>query len=281
MAKKKNELPIRRILVALDVSAHSQAALEAAANVAALLEAELVGIFVEDINLLRVAQLPFVQEVCFPMAEVRDIGVSQMERHWRSQANEARRQLGEMAAERRVKWSFRVVRGPVSDELLTAALDMDLLALGRLGRSSSRRAQLGSTARKAIYEGSGPVLLMHAGIDLEQPVLVIFDGSDASYRALDVAATLALTSGHLRILIWTEDHDLAQVFKGEIVDRLQDQEIEISYRRFYPEEEGKLVDMFQNSNIGLLVFGTTKSHLASFSIQSLLELLDVPVLVIR
>ena len=97
------ELPIHRILVALDVSTHSQAALKAAASVAALLEAELVGMFFEDINLLRVAQLPFVQEVCFPMAEVRDIGVSQMERHWRSQANEARRQLGEMATERRVK----------------------------------------------------------------------------------------------------------------------------------------------------------------------------------
>jgi nucleotide-binding universal stress UspA family protein len=215
------------------------------------------------------------------MAEVRDIGVLQMEQYWRSQANEARRQLDEMAAERRVKWSFKVVRGPVSDELLTAALDMDLLALGRLGRSFSRRAQLGSTARKVIYEGIGPVLLMRAGIDLEQPVLVIFDGSDASYRALDVAAALAFTSGHLRILIWTEDHDLAQVFKGEIVDRLQDQEIEISYRRFYPEGEDKLVDMFQKSNIGLLVFGTTESHLASFSIQGLLELLDVPVLVIR
>ena len=63
--------------------------------------------------------------------------------------------------------------------------------------------------------------------------------------------------------------------------RLQDQEIEISYRRFYPQEEGKLVDVFQNSNIGLLVFGTTESHLGSFSIQGLLELLDVPVLVIR
>jgi nucleotide-binding universal stress UspA family protein len=281
VTKPKNDLPIRRILVALDVSAHSQAALEAAASVAALLDAELVGMFVEDINLLRVAQLPFVQEVCFPSAEARDIGVPQMERHWRSQATEARRQLGELVAERRVKWSFRVVRGPVSDKLLTAALDMDLLALGRLGRSLSRRTKLGSTARRAIYEGKGSVLLMRAGVDLRKPILAIFDGSDASYSALDVAAALAHNSGHLRILIWTDDHDQAQVFKGEIVDQLQDQEIEISFRRFYPHEKDKLVETFQKLEIGLLVFGTSDSHLASLLTQPMLELLDVPVLVIR
>jgi nucleotide-binding universal stress UspA family protein len=44
---------IRRILVALDASPHSFAALEAAAHLAAHLEAELFGLYVEDENLLR------------------------------------------------------------------------------------------------------------------------------------------------------------------------------------------------------------------------------------
>ena len=49
----------RRILVALDASAHSHAALAAAVALAARLHAEIEGLFVEDINLLRLAELPF------------------------------------------------------------------------------------------------------------------------------------------------------------------------------------------------------------------------------
>ncbi|MGB7837261.1 MAG: universal stress protein, partial [Terrimicrobiaceae bacterium] len=59
---------IRRILVALDASAHSRAALEAACELALGLDAELSGLFVEDINLLRLAQLPFASEISYPSA---------------------------------------------------------------------------------------------------------------------------------------------------------------------------------------------------------------------
>ena len=49
---------VRTILVALDASPGSMAALEAGARVAARLDAELVGLYVEDENLLKVGDLP-------------------------------------------------------------------------------------------------------------------------------------------------------------------------------------------------------------------------------
>ena len=49
---------MRRILVAVDASPHSLAALDAALRLAADLEAEIIGLFVEDINLLRLAGMP-------------------------------------------------------------------------------------------------------------------------------------------------------------------------------------------------------------------------------
>ena len=55
--------PIRRILVALDASEASRAAIRSAVDLAARFRAELVGLFVEDVNLLRSAQLPFVRKV--------------------------------------------------------------------------------------------------------------------------------------------------------------------------------------------------------------------------
>ena len=63
MNEHEREPTIRRILVALDASRHSLAALEAASELAEALKAELVGIFVEDVNLLYLAGLPFAREV--------------------------------------------------------------------------------------------------------------------------------------------------------------------------------------------------------------------------
>jgi len=55
MSEQYDEPTIRRILVALDASRYSLAALEAAIELAAGLEAELQGIFVEDVSELRAA----------------------------------------------------------------------------------------------------------------------------------------------------------------------------------------------------------------------------------
>src|SRR5215207_6945347 len=50
---------VEYILVALDMSPHSEAALAAAAELAVALGLELRGLYVEDINLLRLCGLPF------------------------------------------------------------------------------------------------------------------------------------------------------------------------------------------------------------------------------
>lgn len=281
MSKQSDELSIRRILVALDASSHSLAALEVAVNLAELLQAELVGIFVEDINLVRVAQLPFVREIRFPAAQIYDINEEQMQEQLRAQAAQAQREISELADEKHVRYSFQVVRGPVTAKLLAAALEADLLALGRLGRSLAPQSRLGSTARTAVAQAKGPVLLMRAGVDLSQPVLALYDGTPAARRALSVAAVLAQNSGHLRVLIWTDDNDSARDYKRDIVTQLHEAAIEISYRRFFPAEKDKLVEVVGKSKVGLLVLGVTDSELPEETIQALLEELDDPVLVVR
>jgi nucleotide-binding universal stress UspA family protein len=281
VTNQMHKLTIRRILVALDASTHSLAALEAAANMALLLKAELVGLFVEDINLLRAAGLPFVQEIRYALGERRAIDVPRMEAYLRAQAAQAQRDLSEMAERRHLRYSFRVARGPVSAELLAAALEADLLALGRLGRSLAQSELLGSTARTAVAHAKGPVLLMRAGVDLSQPVLVIYDGCPAAQRALWVGATLAQPNGSLHVLVWADDNETAKQFKSDIVMQLADIEVAISYRRLHDIEPDKLVETISHSNTGLLVIGTTASPLPPQTLQTVLERLDTPVLVVR
>jgi nucleotide-binding universal stress UspA family protein len=98
---------IRRILVALDASRQSVAALQVAADLASHLEAELVGLFVEDINLLRLAELPFAREVGSYSATRRRLNTRQVERQLKVQAERARRALEAYADRASVRWSLR------------------------------------------------------------------------------------------------------------------------------------------------------------------------------
>src|SRR5262245_63946763 len=211
MNERELEPTIRRILVALDASPHSQAALEAASELAVVLKAELVGIFVEDVNLLRLAGLPFAREVGYPSGTDRPLDGPSMERELRIQAEQARQTLAGVAGRRQLRWSFRVVRGQVTAELLTAAQEADLLALGRASWASTRRVRLGGTAREVAAQALRPVLLSQQGRAISQPVQLAYDGSPAARRGLAVAARIAsMTGGQLTVMVIADASDIAQ-----------------------------------------------------------------------
>jgi nucleotide-binding universal stress UspA family protein len=194
----------RRILVALDASSHSHAALAASVALAGRLHSELQGIFVEDINLLRLAELPFAREVRFGLPAARPVQGDELLRGLRARAAVLRRELEEVAEQNKVSSTFRVVRGAVAGELIAAALEADVLALGRMGHSLSRRARLGSTARAAIARAASAVLLVQPEVEAG-PVLVLYDGSPSGGRALALAADLSEEGGELRVLVWGPD----------------------------------------------------------------------------
>ena len=197
----------RRILVGLDASSHSHAALAAAVTLAGRLHSELEGIFVEDINLLRLAELPFVREVRFGQG-VRPMPGEEVQRGLRARAAVLRRELEEVAEQNKVSSTFRVLRGAVAGELIAAALEDDMLALGRMGHSLSRRARLGSTARAAITRAASAVLLVQPEVD-NGPVLVLYDGSPGGERALALAAEVSGEGDELRVLVWGPDEATA------------------------------------------------------------------------
>ena len=80
-----------RIVVALDASPHSLAALRAAAQLAATIQAELYGLFVEDSDLLRLCDLPFCQEIGSFSATVRRLDSRSVERTLRVRAGHVQR----------------------------------------------------------------------------------------------------------------------------------------------------------------------------------------------
>jgi nucleotide-binding universal stress UspA family protein len=181
---------IRRILVALDATVAGPSGLEVLARMAARLQAELVGMFVEDRNLLRAAALPFAREIGFPSAHSRALDEAAMTRTLRALARRAERALADAAARAAVRWSFRVARGAVPAELLEAAAAADLLVLERAGRAGGG---LGSTARQLLENTTATVLVLRQGAELRSPVVAWIESETDVERVLSVAEVVAGT----------------------------------------------------------------------------------------
>ena len=136
---------IARILVALDHSDDSRTTLAEAAALAARLQAELVGLFIEDVKLLDAAQLPFVRQISLTghSAPMDRTGV---ERGFRAQEQAARQLMESVALRHRLSWSFRVARGRASVEILAQAQGVDLVIVGKTAPAVTRQGRIGATA---------------------------------------------------------------------------------------------------------------------------------------
>ncbi|UWX57294.1 universal stress protein [Chlorobaculum sp. MV4-Y] len=272
---------IHSIAVAIDCSPHSKASLEAAAEMAARLKAELIGIFVEDINLLRVAGLPFAEQVRLDTATTEKLDTAQLERMLRRQAEQARKMLEHIAQTRTLHHTFRVLRGMVSEQLMQAAPEADMLVLGRSGRSPSCRKGLGSTARTALDECKMNVMLMRPGVTAaEGPLLVLCDSSEASKRALRTALEIAGPKSTLHLLVTDPTTEAVERCKKEANAMLNGRPIETEYDHL-PFTEGKqLASFIRMIDSGLLVIGEGM-NLPDATIRELIDNIDYPVLVVK
>ena len=279
MSRRETGWGLRRILVALDSSRHSLAALEAAAELAAHTEAELLGLFVEDINLLRLARLPFASQISATSVAAESVDSARMERELRAQAQQARKALESAAVRVRVPWSFRVVRGEVTTEVLAAAEEADLLTLGKRGLTRNGQ-RLGSTAHAALTNVRRSLLLSQHGSPLRQPVLVLYDGSEGSRQALDVALTLATAAGHRLIVLLVNG---AAVPPGDLQNEaaraIGPQGPVVRYQASYDASAVSLSHALRREPEGFLVLSDS-GRLSREEIRKLLQQVRNPVLLI-
>lgn len=272
---------IRTIAVALDCSPHSKASLEAAAKMAARLSADLVGIFVEDTNLLRMAGLPFTEEVRLYSSTTTKLDEAQLERLLRLQAREARELLERTAEALTVRHTFRVMRGMVPEQLMSAATEADILVLGRSGRSPSCRKGLGSTARTALCESKRTVLLMRPGFSSAAgPQLVLFDGSEGSRHALETALAIADPESTLHLVVIDPEPEAAEKLEQEAEAIVGDSVISVEYHHLPPVGGRDLSRYLRMIDSGLLVL-SDRINLPEAVFNELVSEIDSPVLVVR
>jgi nucleotide-binding universal stress UspA family protein len=277
MSKAEHRLAIRRILVAMDSSRHSLAAMEAAAELAAHTEAELFGLFVEDINLLRLTRLPFARQVNATSGAAEPVDAERMEREMRGQAAEARRALAAAAERVRVPWSFRVARGEVAAEVIAAAEEADVITLGKRGLASNGH-RLGSTAHAALTSARRSLLLSQHGSPFGAPVLVVCDGTTGSREALDVALRLARAAGHRLVVLLVNGTDMPAL-QEEVAREIGTHGPRLRYQGPYGANALSLSHALRQEPDGFLVLSDS-GRLSRDEIRKLLQQVRNPVLVV-
>ena len=187
---------IRRIMLALDAMNCEAALIEAAALIAAKLEAELDALFVEDSDVYAVADLPITHEISLGSARERAITGPHVEQALRCLSREAEQRFSAVTRRSRVKGRFEVTRARRGEALSDASARVELLLMQPRQRT---------IVRVRIQETRPP------------RVFVLCGATPASRRALELAARLA-----------HQDHHVLEVIAGGELDAAQLAEIERS-----------------------------------------------------
>jgi hypothetical protein len=256
---------IRRIAVALDASPHSLRGLAIAAGIAAALRAELEGVFVEDTELIRPAGLPFLRELRIATLCESSLDPERLQRELRAAARGVRERLERTAGELGLAWSFRVWRGDLEAEILGAACDAELFALGRIGRFAPLRRRPRPTA-------AHPPAGLVAG--------VLFNGSEVAGRALSIAVELGIRhAANLVVMLRPRTGDDA----ASLAVRARDQLGAVRERALLvtldTADPVSLAATARTLGIGLLILDRTNPILTRTALWSSLETLDCPVVI--
>ncbi len=209
----------RRILVAMDTSPESRAALEVAAGLAASLRSDLAGLFVEDQELFDLAGLPFAREISLAQATQRALDPQRLHQEIRAQMALARGIFEEEARRLRLHATFDVVRGRIEREIAASAQTADLIALAR---AMGGLGPIGRAARAALAHAPAAVLIVgRTPPRVRSPITVPFGGSPADERALRIAASIAKAQDTpLEVILHGRDADEVAALERRVGEAL-------------------------------------------------------------
>lgn len=257
-----------RVLVAIDTGSLTRPVLDAATALAVAQRALLAALFVEDERLLRLASLPFAQEIGFPSAAVRRIGVADMERAFRAQAEQLRRTIEHAAQSYAISWTLEIVRGEIVSASLARLQPGDVLVTGKGRRGDFT---LGEAPRRG-----GRFATLAA-----RPVTILLEDLDAGEHALETAMALAsVLSAGLAVLIPAADTTAFRAQRARVLEWLAAHGITARCFAVEPRDSEAMANAVRAADAATLVLAASAIDLDPRALGALLERLACPVVLL-
>ena len=167
------------------------------------MEAELVGLFVEDARLLSLAALPFAGEVGFPTTIRRNLDPAVMEGALRAQAQRIRRDLGARLVDEPVKWTFEVARGQIASVLGSVTAERDIVVIA-VPRAAAGEPGVPTPAGLGSQELPAPLLLVSGSQRSDGSIAIVPPPRMTPQELARVVAALAGRYGRAALFVHAE-----------------------------------------------------------------------------
>jgi len=276
------ETGIKRILIALDAGEFSRSALLTAGELARQLQTELEAVFVEDDNLLRLAELPFARELMPGRHESRRLTLTSMQHQMAAQARRLRQLVEATSQQSRVSTGFRILHGSISTELQQATQRMDLLILGKRAHSLKQIPRLGQVALDLLAGANCDVLLLQHGANISGPVAVLYADADRSQRALQLAFRLAQDRHDRLSVIYPAVDDATQETRQAQVNLLaRTYAVNVEHSLLHANTSDAVLDAIDQGKSRMLIMQAGTGPFMADATSTIIQQSPVPVIIMR
>lgn len=281
MSKDINrEILLHNILVAIDTSSHSRAALKAAAALAKIMEARIHGLFVQDEIWSKISRIPSSSTINELTGTIRPLKQKKLEHQIEMLEKRLRRRLETISRKNKIKHSWESVRGIVEEKILEAAEEADLITIGRRGSSFPGRRRLGSSAKAVIQKSDKPVLILKQGLELGSKITILYDASAESQRGMRLALSLAQKNDSpITILVADNNSKALKERDKELENTLEEVSISTTVKLLEHTDTWSFLNSVRNLNSDLLVISKNQPVIRD-NLEIVLNNLNCPILLI-
>jgi nucleotide-binding universal stress UspA family protein len=273
--------PFQQILVALDCSKHSYAALKAAVVLARHFDASLTGVFIEDARIMALADSPFCTEIGEYTAARRNISYQNLSKGIRVQYKWINRTFTKLIKAADIEAKLHVHQGKITEILIKLMQDYDLMIIGKIGTSIIHGQRFGSTARAMIQACQKPILLLEEGNKIGYPTLLYYNGSKQGKLGLERAKSFLDPGETLVIIVDNQDQKIFNAHAKKLKAWSKSNYTSISIESIRLTRPFSFLQMISSLKIGLFILPTAENESEKSFYQQCLKEVQMPILMIK
>ncbi len=267
------------IVVLLDTSPASEAALSAAVQLAHHHNLELVGLFIEERDLLHSAAYSFAREISVLSGTSRPFDSEILRSRLALQRRRIERKLQDAATELSLTWRLQVSSGSIQEALAGLEFRAEVLLLGKAGWSGSHGRRLGSSAMQ-LLSGTDSTIVLWEGTPwpARGPVQALITDPDDGPAVARTAAALAAVADRPLHLLFAAGFEVSR--EPEVIGALEPSPSAVTVEHLDFASPATLARTLRRRPGGALVIGRSGPAALGCELGELVTLTEAPVVLV-